>query len=41
MESKIPIIMMTAHPQVEAAVHAIKSGAFDYIQKPFELHELD
>ncbi len=31
-----PIIMMTAYATVNTAVEAMKLGAFDYIQKPFE-----
>ena len=31
-----PIILITAHGDVEMAVSAIKCGAFDFIQKPFE-----
>jgi two-component system response regulator FixJ len=31
-----PIILITAHGDVEMAVSAIKSGAFDFIEKPFE-----
>ncbi|MEK7710735.1 MAG: sigma-54 dependent transcriptional regulator [Planctomycetota bacterium] len=31
-----PIIMMTAYATVSTAVEAMKLGAFDYIQKPFE-----
>ncbi len=31
-----PIIMMTAFATVSTAVEAMKLGAFDYIQKPFE-----
>lgn len=34
------VIMITAYPEVEKAVAAIKSGAYDYINKPFELDEL-
>ena len=32
-----PIIMMTAYATVSTAVEAMKLGAFDYIQKPFEI----
>jgi two-component system, NtrC family, response regulator AtoC len=32
----IPVIMITAYGSVGQAVEAIKSGAFDYIEKPFE-----
>ena len=31
-----PIILITAHGDVEMAVSAIKRGAFDFIEKPFE-----
>jgi DNA-binding NtrC family response regulator len=34
------IIMMTAHGTVESAVEAMKLGARDYLQKPFEVDEL-
>jgi len=34
------IIMMTAHATVENAIEAMKLGAFDYLQKPFEVDEL-
>ncbi|MDA0373963.1 MAG: sigma-54 dependent transcriptional regulator [Planctomycetota bacterium] len=32
----LEVILMTGFPEVEAAVRAIKLGAFDYIQKPFD-----
>ena len=33
------ILMMTAHATVESAIEAMKLGAFDYLQKPFEIEE--
>ena len=33
-------ILMTAYPKVTAAVHAIKTGAFEYVSKPFEFDEI-
>ncbi|MEN6632044.1 MAG: sigma-54 dependent transcriptional regulator [Candidatus Polarisedimenticolia bacterium] len=35
------VIMMTAYGTVEGAVQAMKLGAYDYIQKPFQLEELE
>ena len=34
------ILMMTAHATVESAIEAMKLGAVDYLQKPFEVEEL-
>lgn len=34
------VVLMTAHGTIDSAVEAIKKGAFDYLQKPFELSEL-
>ena len=34
------ILMMTAHATVESAIEAMKLGALDYLQKPFEVDEL-
>lgn len=38
---KIPVILMTAYAAVETAVEALRSGAFDYVIKPFDLDELN
>jgi len=35
-----PIIMLTAHGNVETAVEAMKAGATEYLTKPFDLEEL-
>ena len=35
-----PIIMITAHGTVDTAVEALKSGAFDYLTKPFDKDEV-
>jgi two-component system response regulator AtoC len=34
------VVMMTAHGSIESAVEAMKLGARDYLQKPFEVEEL-
>jgi DNA-binding NtrC family response regulator len=39
-ESDILVILMTAYSDVQTAVRAMKSGAYHYINKPFELDEL-
>ena len=36
----IPVIIITAHGTVDTAVEALKTGAFDYITKPFEQDDL-
>jgi len=35
-----PVIMMTAYATVRDAVEAMRSGAFDYVTKPFDLDEM-
>lgn len=34
------MVMMTAYPEVRTAVAALKAGAYDYINKPFDLEDL-
>jgi two-component system response regulator FlrC len=36
----VPFVMMTAHASVERAVAAMRDGATDYLQKPFEAASL-
>ena len=35
------VILMTAFGSVQTAVEALKIGAFDYVQKPFEIEEME
>ncbi|MFI3217734.1 MAG: response regulator, partial [Methylococcales bacterium] len=36
----LPIIVMTAHSDLESAVSAFHGGAFDYLPKPFDIKEI-
>jgi DNA-binding NtrC family response regulator len=39
-DSRIPVIIFTAFGTNEKPIEAIKSGAFDYLDKPFDIDEL-
>jgi FixJ family two-component response regulator len=38
--STVPIIFITGHGTVDSAVHAMRAGAVDFLQKPFDDQEL-
>lgn len=40
MDEGLLCVFMTAFPEIKTAVAAMREGAFDYINKPFELDEL-
>lgn len=40
-DSDVEVIVMTAYSDIASAVSTIKKGAFDYINKPFELEEIE
>src|SRR6201987_1765964 len=40
LRSDMPVVMMTAFATVQTAVEAMKLGAYDYIQKPFDGDEI-
>jgi nitrogen regulation protein NR(I) len=40
IESKLPVIVMTAFGTTETAIDATKLGAFDYVLKPFEIPDI-
>jgi two-component system response regulator HydG len=37
---EVPVLVITGFPSVSGAVESIKSGAMDYLTKPFTFHEL-
>lgn len=40
IRSEMPVVLMTAYAAVNTAVEAMKLGAYDYIQKPFDGDEI-
>ncbi|HEX4476601.1 MAG TPA: sigma-54 dependent transcriptional regulator [Polyangiaceae bacterium] len=40
MDADLPVVMITAHGTVDNAVEALKTGAFDYVTKPFDQAEV-
>lgn len=39
-QSYFPVLMISGHGNIETAVHAIKNGAYDFIEKPFKSDRL-
>jgi DNA-binding NtrC family response regulator len=39
-QPRLPVVLMTAHGTIETAIEATKLGAYDYLQKPFEMRAL-
>ena len=38
-DEQLPVIIMTAHSDLDSAVNAYEYGAFDYLPKPFDLDQ--
>lgn len=39
-DDRVMVVVMTAYPEVRTAVSALKAGAYDYLNKPFDLDDL-
>jgi two-component system, NtrC family, nitrogen regulation response regulator NtrX len=39
-DNNIPVIIITGHANIEMAINALKSGAFEFIEKPFNQERL-
>ncbi len=40
VDKHLPVIMITGYGSIETAVKAVKSGAYDYVQKPLNFNKL-
>ena len=40
IDAELPVVLITAHGSVSSAIEAIRRGAFDYVEKPFDNDEL-
>ncbi|HEX8790003.1 MAG TPA: sigma-54 dependent transcriptional regulator [Polyangiaceae bacterium] len=39
-DPELPVVLITAHGTIDTAVEALKSGAFDFVTKPFDKDEV-
>jgi DNA-binding NtrC family response regulator len=40
IDPDLPVVMLTAHKDVDIVVEAVKAGASDYVTKPFEVNDV-
>jgi two-component system nitrogen regulation response regulator GlnG len=40
IDPRLPVVIITAHATTEIAIEAMKQGAFEYLLKPVDLHQL-
>jgi two-component system nitrogen regulation response regulator GlnG len=41
MDPRLPVVIMTAHGSTDTAIEATKRGAFEYLLKPVDLHQVE
>ena len=41
LDPRLPVVVVTAHGSTDTAIEAMKRGAFEYLLKPIDLHQLD
>ncbi len=41
VDPRLPVVIVTAHGSTDTAIEAMKRGAFEYLLKPIDLHQLD
>jgi len=41
LDPRLPVVIVTAHGSTDTAIEAMKRGAFEYLLKPIDLHQLD
>ncbi|MBN9121728.1 MAG: sigma-54-dependent Fis family transcriptional regulator [Planctomycetes bacterium] len=41
LDPRLPVVIVTAHGGTDTAIEAMKRGAFEYLLKPIDLHQLD
>src|ERR1700730_1578414 len=40
IDARLPVIIITAHAATDTAIEAMKRGAFEYLLKPVDFHQL-
>ena len=40
-QPELEVLLLTAHGSIDTAIQAMKSGAYDYLAKPFQLPDLE
>ncbi len=41
LQPELPVLLLTAHGTIETAVQAVQEGAYDFLEKPFDLTKIE